>query len=227
MKHPLNQRAFALCSCVCLTAIPSALFADESTEPDPIEPLPSLDELLGLDESSSSDEPPIVDPNDAELEKVLSPQQAGEAFSQAVELMNRVSSRIANHQDLSIATQRLQEDILRKLDQVIESANENQSNSSSSSSSSSESESQQQQPDQQQSQEGQTGEPSDQSSEGSVPGGTSNAQPGDEVAPDGVHWGSLPARFRDALSQGISDRYSELYRSITEEYYKSLAEDND
>ncbi|PCJ51468.1 MAG: hypothetical protein COA73_17310 [Candidatus Hydrogenedentota bacterium] len=60
-----------------------------------------------------------------------------------------------------------------------------------------------------------------------MPGGNSNAQPGDEVMPDGVSWGSLPKRIRDALSQGITDQYSELYRSITEQYYKSLAEDQD
>lgn len=204
------------------------LFAREPVAPDPIESLPSLDELLGLEDDSSGEQP-IVDPNQAELDRVLSPQQAGEAFSQAVELMNQVSSRIAQSQDLSIATQRLQEDILRKLDQVIESANENESENNGSSSSSSQSDSSQSQPNQQQNQDGQseTGEPSDSSGEASMPGGTRNAQPGDEIAPDGVGWGALPARFREALSQGIADQYSELYRSITEAYYKSLAEDKD
>ena len=60
-----------------------------------------------------------------------------------------------------------------------------------------------------------------------MPGGSSNAQPGDEIAPDGVRWGALPKRIRDALSQGITDQYSELYRSITEHCYRSLSEDQD
>ena len=227
MKHQRSISTPLRLASISILICSSSLFALEPVAPDPIESLPSLDELLGLDDNLLGEQP-IVDPNQAELDRVLSPKQAGEAFSQAVELMNQVSSRIANSHDLSIATQRLQEDILRKLDQVIESANENESGNNGSSSSSSQSESSQSQPDQQQqSKEGQSAEPSDSAGESSMPGGSSNAQPGDEVVPDGAGWGALPARFREALSQGISDHYSELYRSITEAYYKSLAEDKD
>lgn len=200
-----------------------------AAQPEPrkpaVEPLPSLDELLGLEEA----EQPVVDPNQEALKQILSPKEAGEALGQAVNLMNQVANRIESGSDLSVATQRLQEDILRKLDQVIESAKNNQQGGGSSSSGAqSSSSSNQQQPNQQQQQgPGQQGPPGNESGEPSMPGGTSTANPGDAIAPDGVAWGALPQRIRDALSQGISDRYSELYRSITEEYYRALAEDED
>lgn len=196
--------------------------AGETAESQPAD-LPSLDELLGIEGEDS----PSTDPNRDALDEVLSPQAAGEAFSQAVGLMDRVAARIGEQGDLSIATQRLQEDILRKLDQVIASAQSNDQGGGGGSSGSQSSGSSQQQPDQQQSggqaQGGQEGSsPGD-----SMPAGTSQAQPGDEVAPDGVGWGALPARIRDALSQGISDEYSQLYRAVTEQYYKALAEEED
>ena len=40
-------------------------------------------------------------------------------------------------------------------------------------------------------------------------------------------WGNLPDRLRDALSQGLDEPYSQLYRSLTERYYKALAEDDE
>ena len=210
----------------------SLMLISVSIADEPTKPLPTLDELLGLDTPAPASDKPVIieDANDAQLDRVLSPRQAGEAFSQAVTLMDQVASRIAENNDLSLATQRLQEDILAKLDKVIESANENNSNSSNSSSSSQSSSSNQDQPDQQkQPSDGQKNEQADgqsnESGESPMPAGTSTANPGDEIAPDGVSWGALPARIRDALSQGISDQYSELYRAITEEYYRSLAED--
>lgn len=212
-------------TCVIVLFAAQAVMAQPAPQPRAEDPLPSLDELLGLKESDTSS----VDPNQEALKQVLSPKEAGEALGQAVNLMNQVASRIESGNDLSIATQRLQEDILRKLDQVIESAQNNQQGGggSSSSSQSSSSSSQQQPNQQQQDGQGQQGQPGSESGEPSVPGGTSTASPGDALAPDGVAWGALPQRIRDALSQGISDRYSDLYRSVTEEYYRALAEDED
>lgn len=186
------------------------------------EPLPTLDELLGLEEEQGG-----ADPNDEALQEALSPREAGEALGQAVGLMDRVAQRIGSDRDVSISTQRLQEDILRKLDQVIESAQNNQQSGSGGSSSAQSSSSNQQQPNQQQQNEGQQsqGSPGTESGQESMPGGSTTANPGDALAPDGVSWGALPQRIRDALSQGFSDRYSELYRTLTEEYYRALAED--
>ncbi len=186
------------------------------------DPLPTLDELLGLKEQS-----PSSDPNNDALDEILSPREAGEALGDAISLMDRVAQRIDADNDISIATQRLQEDILRKLDQVIESAQNNQQGGGGSSSSAQSSSSNQQQPNQQQQQGNnqQQGSPGSESGQESMPGGSSAASPGDALAPDGVSWGALPQRVRDALSQGFSDKYSELYRTLTEEYYRALAED--
>ena len=210
---------------LCSTLICPFALAEPTPKSDP---LPTLDELLGLDDQGNSTAPPI-DANDAELDRVLSAQQAGKAFAQAVTLMDQVATRISDHNDLSISTQRLQEDILTMLDQVIESAQSNDSSNGSPSSSSSSSSSNQDQPDQQQGsqQQSEGSQPSPESGDSPMPGGSSNAQPGDEIAPDGVRWGALPKRIRDALSQGITDQYSELYHSITEHYYRSLSEDQD
>ncbi len=214
---------------VCGSALGLVLTTSTARSDEP-DHLPSLDELLGLDENGqpTASDQSITDPNEAELDQVLSPKQAGEAFSQAVGLMDQVATRIGEQNDLSVTTQRLQEDILRMLDQVIDSAENNNSGGGGSSSSQSSSSSSEQQPDQQQ-QPGETpgSSPSNESGDSPMPGGSSTARPGDEAAPDGVRWGSLPTRVRDALSQGISDQYSELYRAITEQYYKSLAEDED
>lgn len=212
-----------LLACAALTPAVFAQPAEQpEAEPKPTEPLPSLDELLGLEEEQKG-----TDPNDDALQEALSPREAGEALGQAVNLMDRVAQRIGSDRDVSISTQRLQEDILRKLDQVIASAQSNQQGGSGSSSSAQSSSSNQQQPNQQQQSEGSQaqGSPGSESGQESMPGGSSAASPGDAPAPDGVSWGALPQRIRDALSQGFSDRYSELYRSLTEEYYRALAED--
>ena len=204
---------------------------DQSLQPSPpstSDPLPSLDELLGLEDTSSdSTQSTQQSTHQSELDAVLSPKQAGEAFTQAVGLMEQVANRLNQHHDLSLETQRLQQDILTKLDQVIASAQKGNSKGSSSSSSSQSQGSSQQQPDQQQAQaEGQPGnQPGDPAGE-SMPAPGSQADPNAPVAPDGVTWGSLPERIRQALSQGFSDQYSELYRKATEEYYKALAEDD-
>ena len=198
-------------------------FAQPTLEGDT---LPSLDELLGLEDPMGSS----IDHDEIDIDSVLSPQQAGEALGDAINLMDRVATRLDQNGDVSLTTQRIQEDILRKLDQVIESAQNNQQGSGGSSSSSqSSSTSSQQQPDQQQAQQGgqQQGAPGTDAGQDHVPGGTSDAQPGTAIAPDGVSWGALPQRIRDALSQGLSDQYSDIYRSLTEEYYRSLAEDED
>lgn len=217
---------YAISMLISLGMLPAMVSAQPSEETPKGDPLPSLDELLGLEEQGSSSE----GPNDDALSEILSPREAGEALGQAISLMDRVAQRIGDGNDLSLPTQRLQEDILRKLDQVIESAQNNQQGGGGSSSSSqSSSSSNQQQPDQQQ-QDGQAGSQSGDSTnpdQANMPGGTSAANPGDALAPNGVSWGALPQRIRDALSQGISDRYSELYRSLTEDFYKSLAEEEE
>ena len=218
---------------ILATAIITSIFAAPllADDPDPAPPstptkapLPTLDELLGIDELNSDSSPSSTQKTD--LDRVLSPAQAGKAFDQAVGIMEQVANRLTDHNDLSLETQRLQQDILTMLDQVIESASKGNSKGGSSSAKSESAK--QEQPDQQSQQSDSKGKPGDSPSNQSgeaMPGAGAEAQPNAQTAPDGVTWGALPQRIRDALSQGIADRYSELYRKATEEYYKSLAED--
>ncbi|MFK7759443.1 MAG: hypothetical protein AB8C13_05800 [Phycisphaerales bacterium] len=181
--------------------------------------VPTLDELLGLEEGDESADTTLID-------QALSAEQAGEAFSEAVDLMSDAADRLDGAQDAGLTTQRMQEEIIRKLEQVIESAQQNQGNNSSSGASSSSSSSPQQQPNQQsqqqQSPSSGNGEPTD----SSTPGGSDQVGSND-FAGARARWGNLPERLRDALSQGLDEPYSQLYRTLTERYYKALAEDEE
>jgi hypothetical protein len=189
----------------------------QTTQPTDGPSLPTLDDLLGIADGESGEL------GDEALERKLSAQEAGERFEQAVVLMGDAAGRISGSGDLGLQTQRIQEDILRKLDQVIEAAQQQQSGGGSSSSSSSQQQQQQQQPNQ--SSQGQAAQqPGGEPGEDNMPGASTDAQLNTGVAPDGVTWGNLPQRERDAVSQGVNDRYSALYRRLTELYYRRLAE---
>lgn len=198
--------------------------------------LPSLDEMLGLEPEAGdreADAPVLpVDPDEAALDRQLTQGEMSQTLEEAVNLMDQTAARLGDAGDVGVTTQRLQEDILARLDAVIASAEE-QSNSNSSSSSSSQSQQQQQQqanqPGQQQEQGGEQeseGDPNqgDNTTEGMAPGRRDGAMTA-PVAPDGGVWGRLPPRVRDSLVQGSTDVFSSLYRRMTEMYYKRLAEE--
>lgn len=222
----MNRRLWSVASAM-VCALGSANAADLR---EPPKRLPSLDELLGLAEPGQSGEGPEVrlpaEPGQAALDEKLSAEEAAEAFQQAVKLMEQTADRLDPGRDLGLVTQRLQEDAVRKLDTVIAAAMQNQQSSSSSSSSSSQQE-QQQQPNQQkqqqqqqsQSDQNQKGEPTD----GQPPSRQNGA--GNTVELNAAAWGALPARLRDALMQGSSDRFSSIYQTMTEQYYRRLAEE--
>lgn len=201
-------------------------------------PLPSLDELLGIDgpEAESGDaDRSVSEPDDQarrELDRELTGAEAEQEFEEAVRLMGDVADRI--DPDFGLATQRLQEDVIRKLDMVISTAEQQQgggsSSSSSSSSSSQRQQQQQQSPGEQGSQQAQGEESSQQQSEGEGEGEAglrsddTTARLAD-LAPDSAEWGGLPDRVRDALREASTDRFSSLYRRMTEAYYRRLAEE--
>jgi len=187
------------------------------------EPLPSLDDLLGIEDDQKPEHETGPDAADAELDRQLAEAKPiADEFLEAVGLMRESAGRLAGQADTGVVTQRLQEDILRRLDELIDRAGQ-QSSSSSSSQSQQQNQQQQQQPNQQRREEQQQnqGEPSDKQ-EG--PAGQ-EAELGAQAVLDGARWGNLPARLREALLQGSSDSYSSLYKSMTEAYYKRLAEE--
>lgn len=209
---------------IALSLLASGAAAQEATQEG--ERLESLDELLGLEDaaSASDDRRELPDAAKAELDRELTQQEAAQAFEQAAALMGETAARLGELHDTGLATQRLQEDILRKLDQVIEAAKNNQQQSQSSSSSSSQ---QQQQPNQaQQQQQQQQGEASDgDNQQENTPPGRQDGRLNPEIDSARAAWGALPERVRDALFQGRSDRYSSLYERLTEAYYRRLAEE--
>lgn len=213
---------------------------------------PSLDELLGIKPAKPSSAPtpgsdsqaaqdpaggpavPAPDATKQALDRLLKGEEMGDAFQQAVALMDDAARRLTSSSDPGLETQRLQEDVIKRLDQLLSSLNQQQQSSSSSSSSSS---SQQQQQQQQQKAQQQR---SRQQSGGTQPGeegqGDGNRQDLGPGRQDGAlnppvesarsAWGNLPARIRDTLMQGSADRFSARYKQLTEEYYKRLAEQN-
>ena len=66
-----------------------------------------------------------------------------------------------------------------------------------------------------------SGEPS----ERDAPPGGRDAELNERLEASRAAWGALPARTRDALLQGSSDSFSSLYRHLTEDFYRRIAED--
>jgi hypothetical protein len=203
----------------------------KEARPAPAQP-PSLDDLLGLpaEKDGGAGAPrtptePAKDPNQAALDRMLSPQEMAEQFQQAARLMAQTADRIERSRDTSIQTQRIQDDIIRKLDQIIADAKKQQKQSRGKSSKQKPQGDPQQQPQQgsqaEQNQGQRTNTPAQQA--GQAPTGN-DATLNPEVA-RGAQWGNLPARYRDALLQGNNDRFSLMYRQWTEAYYKRLAEE--
>jgi len=211
---------------------------EPETKPTPTADEPTLDELLGLPSGAATqpqtgDIPskapinPDAGTGDAALRKALQDAENPAGFSDIVTLMSNAGTRLTDSADAGLDTQRTQEDALRKLDKLISDAKKQQqkkkqkSKSKDSKQQQSPSEAQQQQ--QQQSSQGQS-KASQQSSSGGGPdrrdGPLKPPLAGGEAT-----WGNLPPHVRDALRQGSSDSFSALYRTLTEQYYKRLAED--
>ncbi|NUQ66700.1 MAG: hypothetical protein HUU18_00255 [Phycisphaerales bacterium] len=221
MMTPLT---LGLLSVLAALIQPASQPAPQPTPPPSTQPEPTLDELLGI-KKPETPKPEGESPRDADLDRALSPGQVAAGFQAAVELMSEAALRL-ERKDAGIDTQRVQEDVLRKLDQLIADARRQQSKSKSSSSKQN-----QGQPDGQQQQQGAQSQQQQQAAQGEgsgenrgdgparVDGTLKPALPGSSAA-----WGNLPAHVRDALMQGWSDRFSSVYRGMTEEYYKRLAE---
>lgn len=183
---------------------------------------PSLDELLGLPKTphAKPEKGPLPpDQRQKELERQLTPGQAADEFKDAIRLMGDAAERL-EAKDTSLGTQRIQSDVLLKLDKMIAEARKQRSQSKSKPQSQGQQDQQQQQQakSQQSQAAGATGENrgegparTPEQLRGALPGATSS-------------WGGLPPHVRDALLQGWADKFSSIYQGATEEYYKRLAE---
>ena len=101
---------------------------------------PSLDDLLGTGDDNpdapadAGDDAPATPEIDRALERRLSGEEAADQFAQAVQDMTLAAARLGEDEDAGIDTQRLQDEIILRLEQIIASAQKSESQSSSSSS---------------------------------------------------------------------------------------------
>ena len=198
---------------------------------------PSLDDLLKLNDDKK---PELKKPDsatnipDIKPQAKLSDAQASNAFAQAVEQMNEAAARLRKLQDAGVQTQRIQESVLRHLDEVLAHAQQQQQKSKGKPGSSSKKPKQE------------TGSSKNQQKQGSKPQGnqpkgknqSSNPSkgkfsPGNASEPTvkgnieetRVEWGNLPQRLRDELDQSLGEKFSPIYKKLTEAYYRRLAEE--
>lgn len=210
--------------------------AEEPGDPDPADAqaedtAPSLDELLGLDEADDGAAEQAARQNEQELERRLRDAQISDVFVLALEKMQLSADLLDVELDPGLGTQRVQQDVLAKLDQLIDMAKEMSQQQQMSGGASS---GQQGRPGQSQPQPGasKTAGASGQRQAGPAQDGSAIEPPpgrsGDintVLEETESEWGHLPARLRDMLQQGRSGYISGLYRKLTEEYYKRLAEE--
>lgn len=200
----------------------SAIFMQPAPETKSTQELPSLDEVLGLKEAKGA---VSRDPLEEELNKALGREEEGDLLAQAADLMDRSAKRLGESKDAGLGTQRLQEDAIRKLDALIAQAQNNQQKKQSKKKQEQDKQQEQQQQ-QQQSQKQQQPKTAQTASEDALAGpAKQEAELRAAMAAAGATWGNLPPHLRDALRQGKSDQFSSLYKQLTEQYYKRLAEE--
>jgi len=214
--------------------------------PAPKPPPRSLDDLLkiGGEKPATGEAAPSQAPKPGEesaaaqdarreLEKQLTEAEVANSFVQAIEKMGLAADMLDVRFDPGLDTQRVQEDIIAKLAQLLDQAKKNRSQSKSSSSSSSSSQQRQNQPQDP----GQRQQPQNQNAPGERnpnpadnrheidPPAEQQANPNSQLNETRSEWGNLPQRLRDQLIQGRKDHFSTLYERLTQEYYKRLAEE--
>ncbi len=203
------------------------------TAPPAATPPSSLDELLGIkkEEQDKSGADAAAKDADDELKRKLNEAEIADGFVLAVEKMAISAEMLDVKFDTGLGTQRVQEEIIARLEHLIDQAKKNQSKSSKSSSSSSSSQQQSQQqpnPGQQKSQPPSQGNQRNNKPSDSQEGDPPPLQQGDVntvLEESRSEWGNLPPRVRDQLLQGRREKFSSLYQQLTQEYYKRLAEE--
>lgn len=213
----------------------------------------SLDELLGVPDvpsaSGGQSSTSAMDAAEREqakrLQRSLDEASLQDLVQKALEGMRSASSRLTDQSDAGLGTQRIQEDVVKSLERLLEEAQKQQKKQQGSrSSSSSDSRSQQQrksgEPQDPSERNGQQRQPErsraqgQQKSSSSASGDveaevgtrdTDEAAVGGELSESRVEWGQLPERVRELVLQGRRDRVSTIYERLTREYYRRLAEE--
>ena len=195
--------------------------AQTETEPD------SLDELLGLEDEKrdlAAEEAATRQHLEA-LKRQLEESPPTDALEMAIEQMDLSADMLDQSFDAGLGTQRLQEEILLRLDVLLDQARKGKCKGGSCSSSGQPKPQPNPNPGKQQ-----PGNPKDKPggpAADSTPttGSPRDAELGGELDESQSEWGYLPQRVRDMLLQGRRERFSSLYERLTREYYKRLAEE--
>lgn len=208
--------------------------ADEGSKPPP-----SLDDLLDLEggEASTSDEAAAELERRRTLDAALAEQQPEQAFRVAVTEMLESVDLLRDRRSTGLGTQRVQERIVDRLQVLIDSAQKQRQQQQQQQSGSSASQQQQDPGRRSQQQQGQEGrdaaEQQGRNDGDNQDGSSTQAPPPESTTLEGVldesqvEWGSLPPRVRELITQGMRDQMSQLYRSLTEAYYRRMAEEAD
>lgn len=198
------------------------------------EPPPSLDDLLGIEsehEHEGDGEYAAKVERRRALDRALAEEKPEAALTAAILDMDQSRLWLGENKATGLGVQRLQSRIIERLQALIDSAQRQQQQQQSPSSSNSDSG---QDPgsrskDQEEGEGKGKGEQGEQQTGGESLSG--EAPPPEhrilesELDETRIEWGTLPPRVRELINQGMRDRMSELYRSMTEAYYKRMAED--
>ena len=189
----------------------------------------SLDDLLGIEDGNKEGGANSEADQQKALDNALAEQEPAEAFSQAILDMDESAIRLGESGSTGLTTQRLQIRIIDRLQLLIDSARKQQQQQQQQQQSQSNSDSQQdpgkQQGDEQQQQQQQQQQQNGNESNSSQPPAPVSEELQGELDETRIEWGNLPPRVRELINQGMRDRVSEVYRSMTEAYYRRMAED--
>ena len=204
----------------------------------------TLDDLLGIDEEGSPDPgpeeetdiDPVTEAERKKLDDLLNERSLAENLDAAINDMQVAARMIGRSKSTGIDVQRVQEEIMSRLDAAIEEAMRQQQQQQQQSSSSQQQEQQEQQsepgevPQQPgQSEQQQSGDAGQQQTTGEntdqLPQDRREAELEMMFKESDVEWGNLPERMRSILRQGLRESVSRMYQELTESYYRRIAED--
>ena len=216
--------------------------SSQSSKPQPR----SLDELLGVPSPSVGDAARAAAADEGEeakkLQRSLNESSIEDLVLKAIDGMRSASERLAGVGDAGIGTQRIQEDVVRTLDRLLEEAGKQQKRKASkgkqrqgSSQPRNSGSNEPPEPNGKQSARADGAEQSSSSPSEATASG-SRDQVGDETREEiagsqgeldetRIEWGRLPERVRELVLQGRRDRVSTVYERLTREYYRRLAEE--
>lgn len=193
-----------------------------------------LDDLLDIDTPKQPAKPdktdaPKPDKTDDKKPDGVAKETPSDNFAAAVTEMKQAGGLLDKSQT-DRPTQRLQENVIARIDQLIADAKKKQSKSKSKPKpGEADDGGKPQAGPPQQGQGKQPGQPNGQGQEAAQQAGgqgsVSNRGDTEPLDEQFSEWGNLPDRIRKELLQGRDDRFSTLYDKLTQRYYKRLAEE--